>query len=479
MALAIVLCFVANTVLLNDFYQNSKKNALLRAYERIDSAAARGSLQTDASLKLIEEIAARDSLEVLILDSDTRTILSTSRDNKALTDRLLGYFFRGADGADILYKGQNLYVQRNYDTDRNMDYMELWGLLVNDNMVFLRAPIASMEESVGIANRFLAYVGVAVILLGVVLSALFARKVSEPIMHLADISERVARLDFDAKYDGKGRSDEIAVLGHSINKMSENLEKTISELKSANNELELDIARKTRIDEMRREFLSNVSHELKTPIALIQGYAEGLRDCVNDDRKSRDEYCEVIIDEAGKMNRMVQQLLMLNELESGRDTVTFSRFDLMELISGCLQADDILLKSGGITVHTDPAHPVFVWSDPQRVEQVINNYLSNAIHYAGGDKVIDITVGTVDGKVRLNVFNTGDTIPEEALDQLWTKFYKVDKARTREYGGTGIGLSIVKAIADLLRQECGVTNYDNGVAFWFTLDADTKEEQGS
>ena len=114
-----------------------------------------------------------------------------------------------------------------------------------------------------------------------------------------------------------------------------------------------------------------------------------------------------------------------------------------------------------------------------RVEQVINNYLSNAIHYAANEKVIDITAEESGPKIRLKVFNTGEAIPEEALAHLWTKFYKVDKARTREYGGSGIGLSIVKAIAESLHQEYGVNNYDNGVAFWFDMDCDAPEEKGS
>ncbi len=470
LALAIAGCFLANTLLLDDFYINSKKTAIISAYAQINSAAASGDIRSDDFAVTFEQIAARGNLEILILDSDTRTILSTVKDNRNLTDRLLGYFFRGADTADTLYAGDGLYVQRSVDPAMKMEFIELWGLLANNNMIFMRTPLESIRDSVRIANRFLAYAGIAVIVIGVALTSFFAGKVTGPIMKLADISERMAGLDFDAKYDETGRVDEIGVLGRSINKMSENLEQTISELKTANNELQQDIARKTELENMRREFISNVSHELKTPIAVIQGYAEGLKDCVNDDDQSRDYYCEVIMDEASKMNRMVQQFLMLDQIESGQDAVTFERFDLMKLIRDCVHSDDILIRKNEITVHVSPESPVYVWSDPLMVEQVINNYLSNAIHYAAGDKVIDICADKTDGVIRLKIFNTGEPIPEESLDQLWTKFYKVDKARTREYGGSGIGLSIVKAIAESLNRECGVTNYDNGVAFWFDLE---------
>lgn len=476
-ALAILGCFLANTLLLDDFYVWSKKTEIINAYRQINSVAATGDIRSEQFALTFEQIAARDNLEILVLDSDTRTILSTVKDNRNLTDRLLGYFFRGTDNEERLYEEKNLYVQRSYDSYLNMEYMELWGLLTNNNMIFMRTPLESIRDSVKIANRFLAYAGIVVIAIGVIMSWIFARKVTGPIMKLAGISEKMARLDFDAKYSEPERDDEIGLLGRSINKMSENLENTISELKTANNELQQDIAHKTEIENIRREFLSNVSHELKTPIAVIQGYAEGLKDCVNDDEESRNYYCEVIMDEASKMNRMVQQLLMLDQIESGRDTVAFERFDLMKLIGDCVHADEILLKQSEITVNVSPDEPVYVWSDPQKIEQVVNNYLSNAIHYASGDKVIDITAHEEDGKIRLKVFNTGDPIAEEALDHLWTKFYKVDKARTREYGGTGIGLSIVKAIAESLHQKYGVTNYDNGVAFWFDMDREGLQEE--
>ena len=157
---------------------------------------------------------------------------------------------------------------------------------------------------------------------------LVSKKITDPILELARISERMTHLDFDARYRGKS-FNEIAVLGSHMNELADTLEATISELKTANNELQKDIEKKNRIDEMRREFLANVSHELKTPIALIQGYAEGLKEGVNDDEESRNFYCDVIMDESAKMNNMVKKLLTLNELEFGNSVVTMERFDIV------------------------------------------------------------------------------------------------------------------------------------------------------
>ena len=214
-----------------------------------------------------------------------------------------------------------------------------------------------------------------------------------------------------------------------------------------------------------------MSHELKTPIALVQGYAEGLRENISDDPESREFYCDVIMDEAAKMNKLVRNLLNLNQLESGVDLVTMEEFDLVEVIRGVIQASDILVQQKEARVIFNSQEPVMVWADEFKIEEVITNYFTNALNHLDENKIVEIKILKMDEHiVRVTVFNTGKAIPEEDLDQIWNKFYKVDKARTREYGGSGIGLSIVKAIMESMRQQCGVENFKNGVQFWFELE---------
>ena len=133
---------------------------------------------------------------------------------------------------------------------------------------------------------------------------------------------------------------------------------------------------------MRKEFLSNVSHELKTPLALIQGYAEGLKECINDDAESRDFYCDVIMDESEKMNHMVKQLLTLNQLEFGNDTVEMTRFDITELIDGVIQSASIMAAQKQVNIEFYREGPVYVWGDEFKVEEVITNFLTNAMNHA-------------------------------------------------------------------------------------------------
>ena len=238
----------------------------------------------------------------------------------------------------------------------------------------------------------------------------------------------------------------------------------------ANTELKEDIERKEKTEEMRREFLSNVTHELKTPLALIRGYAEGLAEGVADDPESTKFYTEVIVDEADKMNRMVSRLLSLNQLEFGDTQFTMMRFDIVGFIRGCLASVEMLARQKEISVRLENRAPLYVWADEFWTEEVFINYFSNAVNHCEGEKVIDIHFEEKQNCVRVVVFNTGKPIPEEAVPHLWEKFYKVDKARTREYGGSGVGLSVVKAIMDQMQQDYGVINYVNGVSFWFELE---------
>ena len=347
--------------------------------------------------------------------------------------------------------------------------MECWGQLDDDHYFIIRTPLESIRESANISNKFYFVVGLMIIILSGLIIMVVTRRITRPISELTDLSKKMSDLDFEAKYESKV-GNEIDVLGDNFNRMSSQLETTISELKSANNELQRDIEDKIKIDKMRKEFLDNVSHELKTPIALIQGYAEGLKENISDDPESREFYCDVIMDEASKMNKLVKNLLTLNQLESGKDAVVMERFDIVSLIRGVLQTMNIMIGQKEANVIFEAEKPVYVWADEFKIEEVVTNYVSNALNHLDGEKEIEIKLQDEDNRVKISVFNTGTPIPEADVPNLWNKFYKVDKARTREYGGSGIGLSIVKAIMESMNQEYGVQNFDNGVEFWFTLD---------
>lgn len=521
--LAIFLTWFINRTFLSDFYITKKMNALDEAYRSIvtiyQQSTAKGYL-TDEETQAMEKLEQKYDIEISVVNNYMETIYPEpinlgQRQTRFIDMRIAEYIFPGfnksIENKQIEKKSNSYIIYSLYDRMTDSNYMdlvaefynpnncEIAGLATDGNAAYdsdnnstqgdqvpfqdhgteqtenvntamvIRTNVENMEDSAAIANEFLAYIGIAVVILGSVAMLFYSRRFTKPILELAEISKKMSELDFDIKYKNNS-DDEIGILGSSINVLSDKLETTITELKQANNELLKDIQKKTEIDEMRKEFLSNVSHELKTPISLIQGYAEGLKENINEDPESRDFYCEVIMDEASKMNQMVKKLLSLNELEFGYNQVNFERFDIVPLIRSVLSSTEILFRQKEVTLFFEETEPVYVWADEYLIEQVVTNYISNALNHVDGQKIIEVKLIRMEDKVRVAVFNTGDNIAEEDIDKIWIKFYKADKARTREYGGSGIGLSIVKAVMNSHNKECGVLNRPVGVEFWFELD---------
>ena len=472
-----VICLFVNLFFMERFYIQNKREAVIAAYRSISNAIENGDITSAEFDEEIYHICERYNIEMIVLDADSKTVKTSSNNPELLAKILWENMINPAPGSTVIEdrtvidSGDDYTLQIDVDKGTGRQYLEMWGIVGNGNLVLLRATMESIRDNVAISNTFMSYVAIIAIVIGSIIIVYISKKVTDPIKRLYLISDEMKKLNFEAKYTSdEPYKNEIDVLGQNMNELSETLETTIKELKNANVALKQDIAKKEQIDEMRKEFLSNVSHELKTPIALIQGYAEGLKEGVSGDEESRNFYCEVIMDEASKMNIMVKKLLTLNQLEFGKDVANMERFNIVELVSNYIKSAQMLVKQKGATVKFDDYSPIFVWGDEFLVEEVFQNYFSNALNHVSGEKIIEVKLAQTDSKVRVCVFNTGTPIPEESIDHIWEKFYKVDKARTREYGGSGVGLSIVKAIMEGMGQQYGVTNYDNGVEFYFELE---------
>ncbi len=491
LVLAVLICSgLAAKVFLRGFYEYSKVKQLGQFFVQIESVMGGLEDESDkeAASRLLESMGANNDLDIYVFDvalffnqlqysylyPDAGNIPKEQR--KILNDKVYEYVISESNGVDkmpdrtLMAKEEAYSIYKVFDERINSNYIEMFGRLNSGSMVYVRSNYQAMQIGMDIFLRFLVYIGLLVGVVGMISIFFVSRRFTKPILEMAEIARRMSKLDFNVKYQVTGK-DEVNELGRSLNTLSEQLETTISELKSANNELQSDIQNKIQIDEMRKDFLSNVSHELKTPIALIQGYAEGLQDNINEDIESREFYCEVIIDEANKMNNMVRKLLSLNQIEFGNNTVNIEHFNLTELLTSVVNSAKILAAQKSAKLQCLQDAPLYVWSDEFFVEEVLTNYISNAINHVAGEREITVyTEQTDDDKVRVHVHNTGNQISEDELDKIWIKFYKVDKARTREYGGSGIGLSIVKAIMHSLNQECGVFNTEDGVTFWFEIE---------
>ena len=492
--LTIVCMCLANLFLLPDFYQRTKVSQMKRVYAqtvKICDSVDWSELteeQVSSLYDRLDVLSSNSNVSVYIMQvevySGSGEIATLDYVYPAGSDRLqqvtreqVGkyvksmYFGTALDeNCELLSRSGDYEVYKVYDQRVESNYIELTGQMPEKYWVYLRANYQSIQESAQVSNQFITHAGIVIVIIGTFIMLFISNHYTKPILRLAKHARDMKNLNFSSRYEDD-RDDEIGILGSSMNALADELEHTISELKTANNELQVDLDRRSQQEEMRQEFLANVSHELKTPIALIQGYAEGLQENINDDSESREFYCEVIVDEANKMNKMVKKLLNLNQLEFGNGRVHLEHFDLNNVLDYVIHSTDILFRQNeAVLSYHRSEEPVMVWADEYMIEEVVTNYVSNALNHVKYEKKVEIKTVLDDGVVRVSIFNTGDPIPEEELEKIWTKFYKVDKAHTREYGGNGIGLSIVKAVMEAHNQKYGVRNYDNGVEFWFELD---------
>lgn len=481
----IVIMLIGDNFFLERFYEYRKEHVLQNAYLEIDRYLQEGGgfssvfpeeksgSGTDTAVtRYISNLTEKENISVIITDNTSSRSYTSSANPNALLQRLSSYILgKSGDKRKSLYEGENYTIVKTEGRGDDGGYMESWGYFSDNSTSFIMSmPLSSLSEAVSVFNSFLLFLGFITMVLGIIIVYIASYEVTKPIQQLAKLSLKMSKLDFSARFEGDS-SDEIATLGNSMNVLSERLEETICDLKKANNELLSDIENKTLIDKRRQEFVANVSHELKTPIALIMGYAEGLAEGLCEDSESRTYYSNVILDEAKRMNHMVKDLMNLSAIEQGKDLPDFALLDFPKLLQGVISSMDILLKQEEIQLEVDIPKTLYLYGDEFKIEEVLMNYLQNAIHHVTEPKQISIyTENRGKNLVEVHVRNTGNPIPKEDLSHVFEKFYKVDKAHTRAYGGSGLGLSIVKAIMDSHHQECGVKNTLTGVDFWFTLE---------
>ncbi len=465
---------ITNNFVLETFYFYNKERSIFEVYHKINDYYINNK---DIDLELeLQRDAVNNNFDIVIKTDENIIVYSTDSDFFANTIKEYPYGLIRKENEKENEKSK-INITKIDDTKSGLTFIMFRAQMDNGYMVYIRMPIASIHESVKISNKFLYLIGGITILIGGVVVSFISRKFTHPIVELNNIAKKMSNLDFSHKYRITDTEDEINDLGKSINTMSDKLERTIKQLRSTNIELEKDIEEKSKIDEMRKQFISDVSHELKTPIALIQGYAEGLIENVNTDEENRRFYSEVILDEANKMDKLVKQLLELMKLEYGKREFDNKPFCICELIREVIRKNILIIEQNNIKIQNMCTDSVYVYADEFYIEQVLTNYLTNAIkHVKQRDNVKEIIISTniniEKNKIRISVFNTGDNIKEENLQRIWNRFYKVDESRNRQDGGTGIGLSLVKAIMNNYELDYGVINKENGVEFYFDLELD-------
>ena len=470
----IIFLILVNNFVFGQFYLYSKRNALKSVYVTVNDYYNSGE-SGDLSNEL-EQMAIKNNFDILIRNDQNVNVYTSNKDFFSAYGQMNEMTSRFDTGAgEIIEENNNFVISRIKDTKNGLTYILLAATLDNGYLLYIRIPINSIQESVKISNNFLYLMAGFAILISAVIVSYVSRKFTEPILELNSIAKKMSNLDFSHKYRTTDADDEINNLGKSINLMSDKLEKTIKQLRATNIELEKDIEEKSKLDEMRKSFISDVSHELKTPITLIQGYSEGLLENVNSDEESRKFYAEVILDETNKMDKLVKQLLELMKLEYGKREFNDTIFNIVEVEKEVIRKSQMMIDEKQVEIKVETPDEINVVADDFYIEQVVSNYFTNAIKHVetvNGKRLIKIenVVDVERNKVRVKVYNSGQQIAEEHLNRIWNRFYKVDASRNRKEGGTGIGLAFVKAIMSNYGNSYGVVNKEDGVEFYFELE---------
>jgi len=447
----ISLTHIFNGLYLEKYYFNIKKKNLLEVAEKIKD----GSSMSD--LGRIEE------------------------GNNVLVN-LVPFELISADNSFLYSEEEILSLQK--DTDKVIYKKERDELFNNEKLILLTAfdgkrllsvgtPLSSIQEPMEIITSFHTKIIILSAVIGLIISRLLSVLITKPLMQIEKVAQRVSHLDFSEKINIESQ-DEIGSLGRSINEMSGHLKSSIEklnhakyQLETANEKLHEDIERKRKIDDMRREFLSNVSHELKTPIAVINNYSEALTEGIIQDEKTLKSYLDIIHDETKSMDELVKTLLLLSKLESGYSYLDKKKVNLKTIVKAELEKVDFILEKNTLNLNYK-MDEAFFEGDPEKLTIVIRNFISNSLKYTPENGNININISRKDRKNRFEIYNTA-SIEEDVIEKLWIPFYREDKVRKREEG-SGLGLAIIKGILEKHGFDFGAEKYKGGIRFWFEGD---------
>ena len=457
--LILIFLFSLSSVFLQRYYVYREEKDFLTIYNEISKMVSSDE-KSDVTYNL-SRLAANSNIAVIISDSQFSQVYSSTNLFNEYQNRN-GAFFNPKSflGSIKIPQGKN-YVIKTVGDQFGTQRIFLKGKLTGDYYIFLTKPVETIIKSVDVYKDFFLIVSIPVALIGAFISFAVSGNITKPIYEMIDISNRISKLDFSRKYVPKG-NNELNTLGLSLNSMSDTLSKNITQLYKANTMLKNDITQRERNENMRKEFLQNASHELKTPIAVIGSYGQMLKEGLITDKEDLDYYYDVICDETDKMAGIVKEMLILAQLESYRDILNIENFDITELAGDVVETYSVIAKGEDVQIDTDIEENLFVSADRTLIERVMSNYVSNAIYHCGDTKHILVTLKHTDDGVYFSVRNKTDAVLDNS--KIWQSFYKDDSSR-----GNGLGLSIVKAIMEVHNKKFGVKNDDGYAEFYIIL----------
>lgn len=458
--------FLANSFLSRPFFIYQQKSKLKDIYTLVDNI---DESNYDSVISENQEVQSTFNIELFILDEDKNVIYNSRERQNEEHENL--FFLERIDSMeeDQVNEKYSIYMDvPSENTDKN-SFLMLYGSLRNDDQVIIRSSIASIEYNIELTNNFILYIGLASLAIGMVLTYFLSRRFTKPILAINEKTKKIKELDFSQKINYKG-NDEIGELSNSINEMADSLSEKINGLQELNSELLSETKKNRILLEKKRQLLSDISHDLKTPLSLIQGYSEALKLNVNSSKEQADSYCDVISEEIKKINLLVEQLLNVNRSNPKDDTEEKSVFEVNEFLEFEIKKYQKLIDEKNIDLTYKKCKQIKVVAYKSLVDRVFTNYMVNAIRYVDSNLKISISAKVLKKTIRVSFYNSTSDVNSENSSKLWDAFYMIDESRNRKLGGHGLGLSIVKNIQETQGLKYGLKIEKDGVTFWFDIE---------
>ncbi|AWI06091.1 sensor histidine kinase [Clostridium drakei] len=467
--------FLIQSLFFEKFYVSKKKANLQDGIQKFKVSYNKAKTQ-EKEMELIREFEDGNNAKIAILDNNGNLkFIVKSNNEKAdnLKIRIINEVIKSwtisSDIMEIMKKEDKTITRITSKKSNEVRTIVIASSNVaKGNIIFAISSLQPVNEASLVIKEFYFYFYIGAVILIIILSLVYSNMISKPLLKINETASKMAALDFSEKCYIR-REDEIGNLSNTLNFLSENLNEALTSLKEANIKLENDIEKERALEKMRKEFVAAVSHELKTPISLIEGYAEGIKDGIFES-DNKDYYIDIIIDESKRMGNLVYDMLDLSQLESGNFKLVKEEFFAHKLIESTIKRFSAPIENNFIDFKLNLQQDIKIYADWRRMEQVLINFITNAIRHTGEHGYIKISLEKLgNNKALVYVENSGKQISEDEMDKIWSKFYKIDKSGNRKLGGTGVGLAIVKNILMLHGYDYGVKNINNGVRFYFIV----------
>lgn len=454
--------------LMDDIFLLSAKHSLIATAEEISEL----DYKSDKFKGNLSDIEANNSVYVEIY-SPRDKLIYTSGSNKSVYEE--GHTNTSESTEELSPRVMKLISQENLPDGSYFEirqeffttaqYLVFGAFYGTDSGIEIYYSTDLIKDNATTASWVLLALSFTILFIVLLAVSVVAKMYLDPIQKIKITTQKMAALNF-SEVCPRFRNKELDELSDNINFLSSSLSKSMKELKSENRKLESDIEQERKQDKARRSFVANASHELKTPISIIKGYAEGIKYGI--DKDSTEEFCDIIIEEADKMNNLIVRLMEQLQYSSAY-TLNESSFSIKRFVAELINGRRLDYKECDINLTLDIPDTFVGRGDGELLSSVFNNYFSNALSHVDFEREIKVTCKETDDAYRLSVYNSGKPVSGTDLQNIWQSFYRADKAHSRKEGRFGLGLSIVATIQDLHKQKYGVINREHGVEFWFDI----------